>query len=119
MLGMKGWMIAVVTVLFGVIILFVLIAVHAFRGIQFKKPLTAGEIDSLAAITAGQTDCNWSYNATDEGEWLRQRSVAERSVDGTFQARFMTAMGKYQGLDPDEQCALLDKFPDLVRRWHD
>ena len=119
MLGMKDWMIAVVTVLFGVIVLFVLITVHAFQEVEFRTPLTAGEIDSLAAITAAGMGCNWRYDETGEGEWLRERSVAERRVDGTFQARFMTAMGKYQGLDPDQQCALLDEFPDLVRRWRD
>lgn len=119
MLGMKGWIMTGVTVLCGVTALFVLVAVHALQEIQFRKPLTAVEIDSLAAITAAGMDCNWRYDETGEGEWLRERSVAERRADGTFQARFMTAMGKYQGLDPDQQCALLDKFPDLVRRWHD
>ncbi|MDL2403994.1 hypothetical protein [Rhizobium mayense] len=110
---MKVWKIA------GVGVLFALVTIYICQEIQFRKPLTLAEIDGLAAITAGQMDCNWRYDSTRKGEWLRQRSVAERKADVTFQARFMTAMGKYEGLDPDEQCALLDKFHDLVRRWHD
>lgn len=107
---MKLWKIA------GITVLFALAAGYFFQETQFRKPLTAAEIDELAAITTGQRGCNWLYESTREGEWLRRRSVAERKVDATFQARFMAAMGKHQGLDPDAQCALLNKFPNLVRR---
>jgi hypothetical protein len=110
---MKGWKIAGVTVLFG------LFAVYVYQEIQFRKPLTAAEIDGLAAITAGQRHCNWRYDETRKANWLWLRSIAERKVDATFQARFVAAMEKYKGLDPDEQCALLGKFHDLVRPWHD
>jgi hypothetical protein len=96
-----------------------LVGFYIYQGTQFRKPLTSIEIDELAAIVAGQTDCNWRYDSTRKGEWQRLRSVAERQVNATFQARFMAAMAKYKGLSEDEQCELLDKFPNLVRRWHD
>ena len=109
----KVWKIASVAALFA------LVTIYIYQEIEFRKPLTIAEIDGLAAITAGQMDCGWPYDSTRKGEWLRQRSVAERKADVTFQARFMNAMGRYQSLDPDEKCALLNKFPDLVRRWQD
>ena len=107
---MKVWKIAVVTALFG---LFMVIAYQLF---EIKRPLTAAELDGLAAITAGQRDCNWPYEPTSKGEWLRLRSVTEREVDATFQAKFEAAMNKYHGLTPEQQCALLDRLPDLIRR---
>lgn len=116
---MKVWKIASVTVLVASVAVYAYQEFQVNQEIQFRKPLTTVEVDGLAAITAGQMDCNWSYESTDEGEWLRLRAVAERKVDVTFQARFMAAMGKYQGLDPDKQCDLLDNYPNLVRRWHD
>ncbi len=35
-----------------------LVAIRVFQEIQFRKPLTAVEIDALAAISAGGMDCN-------------------------------------------------------------
>jgi hypothetical protein len=110
---MKVWKIA------GVSVLIALVAVYVYQEIQFRKPLTAAEIDGLAAITAGQMDCNWGYDSTREGQWLRLRSVAERKVDSTFQARFMAAKEKYQSLDADAQCALLDKFGRVAKIFGD
>lgn len=111
--ALKAWKIV------AIIVVSALISVYVYREIQFRKPLTEAEIDSLAAINVGQRDCGWPYDLTREGRWLWSRSAAERRVDATFQPRFMAAIGKYQGLDPDEQCALLGKFPDLVRPWRD
>jgi hypothetical protein len=110
---MKAWKIV------GLTVLFALAASYVYQEIQFRKPLTATEVDGLAAITAGQMDCNWRYDSTRKGERLRQRSVAQKKLDATLEARWRAALRKYQGLSADEQCALLDKFPDLVRRWHD
>ena len=87
--------------------------------IAFRKPLTATEIHGLAAINVGQRDCSWPYDLTKGGEMLRRRFHAQRDVDATLQARFMAAQKKYDGLSPDEQCALLDRFPELVRQWRD
>lgn len=108
---MKAWKIV------GVTVLFALAAIYVYQEIQFRKPLTA--IDGLAAITAGQMDCSWRYDSTRKGEWLRDRSVAQKKLDATLEARWHAALRKYQGQSADEQCELLDKFPDLVRRWHD
>ena len=110
---MRVWKVVCAAVLLG------LAATYFYEEIQFRKPLAAAEIDGLAATIAAQMDCGWPYESTRKREWLRHRSLAERKSDATFQTRFMAAMSKYQGLTPDQQCALLGKFPDLVRPWHD
>jgi len=103
----------------GIIALFAVAAIYAYEDIQFRKPLTAAEIDGLAAINVGQRECNLPYDLTRKGRRLELRFLAAREADATLQARFMAAQENYRGLDPDEQCALLHKFPGMVRRWHD
>ena len=103
----------------GTIALFAAAAIYAYEEIQFRKPLTAAEIEGFAAINVGLMGCSWRYDLTRKGQRLELRFRAARDMDATIQARFMAAQENYRGLDPDEKCTLLRRFSDLVQKWRD
>lgn len=82
----------------------------------FRTPLTAREINGLAAT---QVDCNRPYELTEKGALLHRRFTAQKKMDNSLQVKFNFAMAKYRNLTQDQQCALQEEFSDLLRRWRD
>ncbi|MCD2172567.1 hypothetical protein [Rhizobium sp. C4] len=105
----------------GLMILSVVIVWRIDRETEFKKPLTAEEIETLEAITAarGQDACNWQYDDTSKLSWLREKYVAQWKADRALVDRSIAARQKYANLTPKEACQLLDRFPDMVERHND
>lgn len=105
----------------GLMILVVVVLACVSRAIEFRKPLTTTEIETLAAISTarGQDACNWQYDDTMNMSWLNERYRAHWKTDPTLADRVAAARQKYANLTPNEACQLLDRFPDMVERHND
>ena len=82
----------------------------------FEKPLETAELEALAAVRVAQGICNRRYVDTFRGTWLAQRYIAQKQRNSELQDELAARAQKYKGPGEAEQCALLRRFPDLVRQ---